>query len=71
MRKRRKVVDSDTSCIKQKKADLSVFGLHSIPAALGQAVLAVGRQRILLVAVVRLTQTSLHKDKKTQGPTQS
>lgn len=35
-----------------KKADLCVPALHSIPAALRQTVLAVGGQRILLVAVV-------------------
>ena len=35
-----------------RDADLCVLGLHSIPAALRQTVLTVGRQRILLVAVV-------------------
>lgn len=42
-----------------KDADLCVLALHSIPAALRQTVLTVGRQRILLVTVVRLTQTRL------------
>lgn len=51
----------------KKKADLSVLGLHSVPAALRQTVLAVGGQRVLLIAVVRLTQTSLSKEREGQA----
>lgn len=42
-------------------ADLRVLAFHSVPAALGQAVLAVVGQGVLIVAVVRLPQAGLEQ----------
>lgn len=48
--------------VEWRLADLRVLAIHAIPAALRQTVLAVGGQRILLVAVVRLPQTCLYAE---------
>lgn len=50
--------------VQWRLADLRVLAIHTIPAALRQTVLAVGGQRILLVAVVRLSQTRLCADEE-------
>lgn len=54
----------DSEEVEWRPADLCVLAIHTIPASLGQTVLAVGGQRILLVAVVRLPQTRLCAEKE-------